>query len=75
MPYGPNGQWRPNSTGAAAVHVCKLATGEIKETYAPPEDARKRQQASEAGKARASKLSPERRREIAKAGAAARWGT
>ena len=56
----------------------KIATGEIAETYSPPEKdadhAANSQLASKAGKARAAGLTPERRSEIAKAAAAARWG-
>jgi acyl-CoA reductase-like NAD-dependent aldehyde dehydrogenase len=78
MPKGPNGEWRPAETGPCAVHVMKIATGEIEETYSPPEKdadhAAASSQASQAGKARALKLTPERRSEIAKAAAAARWG-
>ena len=61
---------------ACAVHVGRLATGEIQETYeAPrrPNPAADSQRASEGGKARAAGLTPERRREIAAAGAGARW--
>ena len=29
MPYGPKGEWRPADTGACAVHVMKIATGQI----------------------------------------------
>ena len=37
MPKGPQGQWRPAGVGALAVRVCRIATGEIEETYeAPP---------------------------------------
>ena len=36
MPNGQQGQWRPAGVGALAVHVCRIATGEIEETYAPP---------------------------------------
>ena len=77
MPRGPEGQWRPAGPVAAGVHIGKLATGEINETYAPPArpdpvgDSRR---ASKAGKARASKQTPEQRRELAQAGATARWG-
>jgi hypothetical protein len=76
VPKGPQGQWRPAGAGALAVHVCRIATGEIEETYkAPPRpdpvtDSRR---ASVAGKARAASLKPQRRREIATAGARARW--
>ena len=30
---GPNGEWRPAGISALAVHICKIATGEIEETY------------------------------------------
>ena len=73
---GPNGEWRPAGIGALAAHVCKIATGEIEETYEPPpseEDPVASQQASARGLARAAKLTPKRRSAIAKAAAAARW--
>ena len=34
MPRGPNGEWRPADPIAAAVHVGKIATGQIEETFA-----------------------------------------
>ena len=79
MPYGPKGQWRPADTGACAVHVMKLATGQIEETYEPPRDpkanhAAASKRASEAGTASAAARTPEQRRALAKAGATARWG-
>ena len=77
MPKGPQGQWRPAAPIACAVHVGRIATGEIDETYDPsqqveldPEVTHAR--ASKGGRARAEALSPERRREIAKAAATAR---
>ena len=79
MPYGPKGQWRPAETGPCAVHVMKIATGEIEETFEPPErkeadrDAAARR-AAKAGKARAASQTPEERRDQARAAAAARWG-
>ena len=79
MPKGPQGQWRPAEPVAAGVHIGKLATGEIVETYGPPASTRSPRQASQQAKkanaARNAKLSPARRREIARAGAEARWGT
>ncbi len=36
MPHGPDGQWRPRSAGACAVHVMKIATGELEESREPP---------------------------------------
>ena len=78
MPKGPQGQWRPADPVAAGVHIAKLATGELVETHDPPASTRSpreaRQQAKKANAARNATLSPERRREIARAGAEARWG-
>ena len=79
MPKGPQGQWRPAGAGALAAHVCRIATGEIEETYDPPQadsgNAIASLRASKAGKARASALTPERRSEIAVLAAKARWGS
>ena len=77
MPYGPNKEWRPVAIGACAVHVCKIATGEISETYAPPKSDSSpatRQRASVAGKARAAAMTPAERSVLGRAGAQARWG-
>ena len=74
MPYGPKGEWRPAETGPAAIHVMKIATGEIQETYGPPEPKPKvRRDARKAAKARAAGQTSERRRAVAKAASAARW--
>ena len=59
LPYGPKGEWRPAETGACAVHVMKIATGEVEETYEPPKrpyanPAEASRRASKAGKARAA---------------------
>ena len=78
MPNGPNGEWRPSAAGACAVHVAKIATGEIEETFESPprpDPEADSQRASAAGKARAASQTPEQRRELARTGAAARWGT
>ena len=79
MPYGPKGQWRPADDRACSVHVAKLATGQIEETYEPPRDhkadhAAASRRASSAAKARAAGQTPERRKQVAAAAAAARWG-
>ena len=72
MPKGPNGEMRPANVTDCAVHVARIATGEI-------EDTTKKRVPSRAaggkigGKARAKALSPERRGKIARAAAAARW--
>ena len=79
MPKGPKGEWRPADPGACAVHVMKIATGEIEETYeAPPRDGvdhvANSQRASKAGKARAASQTPEQRRDLGQSAAAVRWG-
>lgn len=76
MPTGPRGEKRPADVIGAAVMVAKIATGEIEEELAPePEHTEAKRRAGEkGGKARADALTPERRAEIAREGAAARWG-
>ena len=77
MPKGPNGEWRPAETGPCAVHVMKIATGEIEETFEAPQrpdpvaDSRR---AAKAGKARAASQTTEERSQQGRAAAAARWG-
>ena len=76
MPKGPQGQWRPADPIAAAVHVGRIAIGEIEETCdAPrrPDPAADSRRASAAGKARGASLTPEQRSASAKNAAAARW--
>jgi hypothetical protein len=70
MPKGPQGQKRPADVIGNAVHVMRIATGEIEETAAKSG----RTKSGKAGaKARAGKLSPAQRSLIAKKAAAARW--
>ena len=71
MPIGPKGEKRPADPIANAVHVARLATGEVEETYVNPGQS---QGGRKGGAARAAAMSPERRREIAEKAAAARWG-
>jgi hypothetical protein len=74
MPKGPKGQKRPADLISNAVHVMRIATGEIEE---PLTDDGKNAAAvalgSKGGRARAKKLGVRRRKAIARAGAAARW--
>ncbi len=74
MPKGPKGEKRPADAVGAAVMVAKIATGEIEDELT---DDGKNKAAVElgqkGGKARAEKLSAERRREIAQKAAKARW--
>lgn len=70
MPTGPKGQKRPADVIGNAVKVMRIATGEEEDTT---NDARRLPVGNIGGKARAKKLSPERRSEIAKEAAKARW--
>ncbi len=75
MPKGPKGQKRPADVVSNAVHVMKVLTGEA-EDATPPEvgkDPAAKSLGARGGAARAAKMSPERRVEIAKAAAAKRW--
>lgn len=72
MPKGPRGEKRPADAVSRAIMVAKIATGEI-------EDERELSSAAvelgrKGGKARAAKMTPERRAEIARKAAARRWG-
>ena len=68
MPTGPNGEKRPADTNACAVMVAKIATGEIEEKID-----KRRNGGLKGGPARAEKLSPEHRQEIAKKAIESRW--
>ena len=74
MARGPRGEWRPPDPVARAVHIGRIATGEIAETLDPPKRSAASDRASKAAKARAASQTPERRREAAKVAASARWG-
>lgn len=72
MPRGPKGERRAADVIGNAVHVMRIATGEVEDTpekvESPAATLGKR-----GGKARAEKLSPERRAEVAKKAASKRW--
>jgi acyl-CoA reductase-like NAD-dependent aldehyde dehydrogenase len=75
MSKGPNGEKRPADVIGNAVHIMRIATGEVEDTT--PDDGKdKAAQAlgAKGGRKRAESMSPERRAEIAKAAAAKRWG-
>ena len=76
MPIGPNGERRPSNPIEAGIMAARVASGDIEEEYATrtgkPTSARSAG-GKNGGPARAKALTPERRTEIAKAGAAARW--
>ncbi len=74
MPKGPKGEKRPADVIGNAVKIMKIATGE--EEDEKTEDGKDKAAVSmgrRGGKARAEKMTPERRAEIAKAAAAKRW--
>lgn len=76
MPKSPKGGKRPADVIGNAVHVMRIATGEIEDDM--PADEGKNQAAVALGKrggaARAAKLTNEQRAEIARKAAAKRWG-
>jgi hypothetical protein len=79
MPRGPNGERRPADVIGAAVKVMKIATGEIPEDYGPSPESQGKDPAAVAlgrkgGKARAQGMTVNRRKEIARKAAKARWG-
>jgi hypothetical protein len=71
MPKGRKGEKRPADVIGNAVHVMRIATGEIEEELEPKSGRTRSGRAG--GKARADKLSSEKRTEIAQKAAAARW--
>jgi hypothetical protein len=75
MPRGPKGEKRPADVIGNAVHVMRIATGEIDET-ATTEDGKNAAAVAlgrMGGKARATGMTAKRRKEIAKRAAKARW--
>jgi hypothetical protein len=73
MPKGPKGEKRPADVIGAAVMVGRIATGEVEDERDVKPRSAAAELGSRGGKARADKMSPERRAEIAKAAAAKRW--
>jgi len=77
MPTGPKGQKRPSDVIGNAVHVMRIATGEIEDDAAPAEpekDPAAQALGKKGGAARAKSMTPERRAEIARRAAKSRWG-
>ena len=67
MPRGPKGEKRPADVIGDAVHVMRIATGEVEDSavHVPKR--------AKGGKARAKSLPPAARSEIARTAATARW--
>jgi hypothetical protein len=64
---------RPTDTTGNAVHIMKVLTGEIEDNAPDGKDPAAKALGAKGGAARAAKMSPERRTEIARAAAAKRW--
>ena len=75
MPKGPQGQKRPADVVGNAVKVMRIAIGEEEEDFEDDgKDPAAKALGAKGGKARAAKLTAERRSDIAKKAAAKRWG-
>ena len=76
MPKGPRGEKRPADVIGNAVHVMRIATGEVEDGLDPAAVSKDEAAVSmgrRGGKARAEGMTPERRAEIAKRAAEKRW--
>jgi hypothetical protein len=81
MPTGPKGQKRPRDANQLAKLIVDIATGQVEERERTPEEqgktaaavARGKAGGTKGGRARAMKLSPEQRAEIARVAAQTRW--
>jgi hypothetical protein len=76
MPKGPQGQKRPADVIGNAVHVMRIATGQIEDTKQdvdPEAVTRGRAGGLKGGNARAKALTADQRKKIAKRAAKARW--
>jgi hypothetical protein len=74
VPRGPKGEKRPADVIGNAVHIMRIATGEIEEALT--EDGKNAAAVAlgrMGGKARAEGMTAKRRKEIAKKAAAKRW--
>jgi hypothetical protein len=72
MPRGPKGEKRPADVIGNAIHVMRIATGEIEEG-SEPEAKAAAGPGKRGGNARAASLTPKQRSEIARTAAEARW--
>jgi hypothetical protein len=76
MPKGPKGEKRPADVIGNAIKIAKIATGEIDdEKDDDGKDKAAQSLGRRGGKARAEKMTAERRAEIARQAAAKRWST
>jgi hypothetical protein len=74
MSRGPRGEKRPADVVGNAIHVMRIATGEIEETLTDDgKNAAAVALGRMGGKARAEGMTAKRRKEIAKKAAKSRW--
>ena len=73
MPRGPQGQRRPADVIGTAIKVAKIATGEIEDSTAVEGKEYARAGGLKGGPARAARLSPSKRKQIARKAAKVRW--
>jgi hypothetical protein len=80
MPRGPKGERRPDDPAAAAVLALRISLGEAEETLDatraekdPAAVALGKRGGLKGGNERTRRLTPERRKEIAKLAASVRW--
>ncbi len=74
MPKGPKGEKRPSDVVSNAIKIARIATGEEEEELTEDgKDAAAVSLGRKGGKARAERMTAERRAEIAKKAAASRW--
>ena len=73
MPRGPRGEKRPADVIGNAVKVMRIATGEERGRVTRFGKSAAQELGARGGNARAAKMAPERRAEIARKAAAKRW--
>ena len=73
MPKGPRGEKRPTDAIGLVVLVGNIATGGVEDERDEKLSSAAAEMGRKGGKARAERMTPERRAEIAKAAAAKRW--
>jgi hypothetical protein len=74
MPRGSKGEKRPADVIGNAVHVMRIATGEIEDSKADPAKEYARKGGLKGGAARAKALTSKERKAIARKAAKSRWG-
>jgi hypothetical protein len=73
MPKGPRGEKRPADAIGLAVHIGRIATGEVEDDRDEKLSSAAAELGRKGGRKRAASMSPERRAEIAQKAAKARW--